>query len=165
MALARRKFWFWRRTVFLLLPTLGLLAAIGPLRASVSERVVSDRHTGLAIFGFDPVAYFTDAKPLAGRPEYEVQLSDSIWRFRSEGNRAAFMANPEIYRPRYGGHDPMALGRGIALAGNPLVWLVVGERLYFFYTPQAREAFALDPETAISAAEQHWPAVIHNLAQ
>jgi hypothetical protein len=165
MALARRKFWLPHRVGFFALAVLASMTAWGPLRAAVGERVVSDRHTGLAIFGFDPVAYFTDARPLAGRPEFELQQADSIWRFRSEGNRAAFSANPEIYRPRYGGYDPMALGRGVALAGNPLVWVVVADRLYFFYTPQARDAFARDPDTAISAAEEHWPEVVQGLAQ
>src|SRR5207248_9439578 len=109
--------------------------------------------------------YFTDAKAVPGRPEFELQVPDAIWRFRSEGNRAAFVANPDIYQPRYGGYDPMALGRGIALAGNPLVWLVVGDRLYLFYTARARDDFALDPETAIAAADDRWPEVVHSLAQ
>jgi hypothetical protein len=165
MALPRRKFWIGRGPVFLALAALLSFLAAGPLGAAVGERVVSDRHTGLAIFGFDPVAYFTDAKATVGRPEFELQAPDAIWRFRNEGNRAAFVANPDVYQPRYGGHDPMALGRGIALAGNPLVWLVVGDRLFLFYTQQARDDFALDPETAIAAADERWPHVVHSLAQ
>ena len=165
MALARRKFWFARGAVFLALAVPVALWTARPLDASVGERVVSDRHTGLAIFGFDPVAYFTDARAMAGRPEFEVQATDAVWRFRSEGNRAAFVANPDIYQPRYGGHDPLALGRGIALAGNPLVWVVADNRLYLFYTPQAREDFARDPEAAIAAADARWPDVAAGLVQ
>src|SRR5262245_37032207 len=159
MALARRKFWF------LALIAVALVGAAGPLGAAIGDRVVSDRHTGLAIFGYDPVAYFIDAKPIAGKAEFELEVPDAIWRFRSAGNRAAFVANPDIYRPRYGGYDPMALGRGIALAGNPLIWLVTGDRLYFFYTQQARETFRLDPETAITAADDRWPTVVQSLAR
>ena len=165
MALARRKFWIGRGAGFLTLTALVLLAVAGPLGASVSERVVSDRHTGLAIFGFDPVAYFTDAKAIAGRPEFELDAPDAIWRFRSDGNRAAFVANPDVYRPRYGGYDPMALGRGIAVAGNPTIWLVIGERLFLFYTPQSRDTFGRDPETAAAAADERWPDVMKGLAQ
>lgn len=143
---------------------IALLCAVGPLGAAIGDRVVSDRHTGLAIFGFDPVAYFTDADALSGRPEYELRVSDVIWRFRNAGNRAAFMADPDVYQPRYGGYDPMSIARGVAVPGNPKVWLVVGDRLYLFYTPQAREAFAVSPETAIAAADEHWPAVEQSLA-
>ena len=158
MALPRRKFWF------LALAVAALLAA-GPLAAAVGDRVVSDRYTGLAIFGFDPVAYFTDARAVAGKPEFELQVPDAIWRFRSAGNKAAFAANPEIYQPRYGGYDPMALGRGIAVAGNPTIWLVIGERLFLFYTPQSRDTFGRDPETAAAAADERWPDVMKGLAQ
>jgi len=159
MALPRRKFWF------LALAVAALLAAAGPLAAAVGDRVVSDRYTGLAIFGFDPVAYFTDARAVAGKPEFELQVLDAIWRFRSAGNKAAFAANPEIYQPRYGGYDPMALGRGIAVAGNPTIWLVIGERLFLFYTPQSRDTFGRDPETAAAAADERWPDVMKGLAQ
>jgi len=163
MALARRKFRLARTACYF--AVVGLLACrAAPLHALVGERVVSDRHTGLAIFGFDPVAYFVDAKPLAGRAEYELELPDAVWRFRNEGNRAAFAANPEIYRPRYGGYDPISIARGVAVAGNPTLWLVVGERLYLFYTRQARDAFGADPDTAIAAADERWPQVRAGLA-
>lgn len=165
MALARRKFWFARGAAFLALAAPLAVGSVGRLDASVSERVISDRHTGLAIFGFDPVAYFTDSQAIAGRPEFEVEATDSIWRFRSEGNRAAFVANPDIYQPRYGGYDPMALARGVAVAGNPLIWVMADNRLYFFYTPEARDGFALDPESAIAAADARWPDVAAGLVQ
>src|SRR4051812_882466 len=142
MALARRKIRLARGTAFLLVATLVLAFGSRPLHALVSERVVADRNTGLAIFGFDPVAYFIEAQPVEGRSEFELQVSDSIWRFRNAGNRAAFVANPDVYRPRYGGYDPIALGRGVALPGNPQLFLVTDQRLYFFYNSQARDAFA-----------------------
>src|ERR1700759_5725412 len=61
--------------------------------AATTERLVADRYTGLAIGGFDPVAYFTDARPLAGAPAFEVSEAGAIWRFRNEGNRAFFIAH------------------------------------------------------------------------
>ncbi len=61
--------------------------------------------------------------------------------------------------PRYGGHDPMALGRDVALPGDPRLWLVTGERLYLFYSPDTRNAFAADTARAIATADGHWPLV------
>src|SRR5689334_6838268 len=75
----------------------GILAAIWPglpVQATTTERVVTNRYSGLAIEGFDPVAYFTDAAATQGRPEFEAAESGVIWRFRNEGNRASFVAHP-----------------------------------------------------------------------
>jgi len=134
-----------------------------PVSAGMTERIVVDPQSGLAMNGFDPVSYFTDGAPQFGRPEQEARHEGVIWRFRNEGNKAAFLAHPEIYMPRYGGYDPVALGRGLAVAGNPLVWAVVGERLYFFFNEAARERFVADPGEAILRADNKWPAVVGGL--
>jgi hypothetical protein len=131
--------------------------------AGTTERVVNDPHTGLAIGGIDPVAYFTDHAPLLGRADQEYRYAGVIWRFRNEGNKAAFIASPDVYMPRYGGYDPIALGRAVALPGNPLVWALVGERLYLFYNDEARERFLVDPAEAILHADNKWPTVISDL--
>jgi len=134
------------------------------IRAAIGERVVINRHTGLAIDGFDPVAYFVDAEPKIGRPELEFQFYGAAWRFRNEGNRAAFVADPEVYMPRFGGHDPIAAARGVATPGHPKLWFIAEKRLYFFYSEEARSAFVADPGRAIEAAERHWPEVLRTLA-
>ena len=131
--------------------------------AATTERVVSDLLTGLAMNGIDPVAYFTDAAPVYGRPEQEYRYAGVIWRFRNEGNKAAFIANPEVYMPRYGGYDPIAVGRAVAVPGNPLLWVVVGERLYLFYSEEARARFIANPDEAILHADNKWPTVISGL--
>jgi hypothetical protein len=145
----------------------ALVAGLGPipLRAATTEWVVTNRYTGLAIDGFDPVAYFIDAAPKEGRAELELRSDGATWRFRNEGNRAAFAAAPGVYAPRFGGHDPMALARGAATPGHPALWLISEQRLYLFYSAEARAAFARDPESAIEAAERNWPAVQRTLVR
>src|ERR1700748_360451 len=66
-----------------------------PVGAATTERIVTDRNTGLAISGFDLVAYFTDAQPTPGKGEFEYGFAGTVWRFASAGNRAAFTADPE----------------------------------------------------------------------
>src|SRR5258708_4248030 len=148
---------------------LGLIAASGAFmtapRAATTERVVTDRHTGLAIYGVDPVAYFTDKKPVVGRGEFEFRFAGAIWRFDNEGNRAAFIADPKIYMPRFGGYDPVRIARGISAPGHPQLWAIVQDRLYLFYTADARTAFLADPATAIAAAEARWDQVMQELAE
>lgn len=147
---------------------MGLTLASGnlaPLAAKVVGNLstVTDPRTGVAINGFDPVAYFTDAEPKFGRPEMEYNQAGIVWQFRNAGNRAAFADNPEIYAPQFGGYDPVAIARGASVPGHPLFWLVSGQRLYLFYSDEARTAFAADPQRIIEAAELRWPAVQRTL--
>jgi hypothetical protein len=133
--------------------------------AATTERVVINRHTGLAIDGFDPVAYFVDGAPQQGRAELELRAAGATWRFRNEGNRAAFAAAPDVYAPRFGGHDPISIGRGASAPGHPSLWLIAENRLYLFYGAEARAVFARDTGTAIEAAERNWPAVQRTLVR
>ena len=134
-------------------------------RAATTERVVVDQHTGLALYGIDPVAYFTKRKPVPGRAEFEYSYAGAVWRFANDGNRAAFAADPDVYMPRYGGYDPVGVSRGLATPGFPALWVVFGERLYLFYTANARAAFMADPPSVIASASARWAAVKGDLAE
>ena len=134
-------------------------------QAATTERVIVSRYSGLAIEGFDPVAYFVDARPVAGLPEFEASESGAVWRFHNEGNRASFVAHPEIYGPQFGGYDPTDLARGVTVAGNPRVWLLVGQRLYLFGREENRDAFAADPAHLLRDANARWPQLRETLAR
>lgn len=136
-----------------------------PSWAGTNERVVTDRYTGLAISGFDPVAYFTDSEAHAGLQDFELTEDGAVWRFRNEGNRAEFAKHPEIYGPQFGGYDPVDMARGVAIAGNPRTWLVAGQRLYLFSREDNRDAFKAAPVTFLPAARQKWPGVQETLAR
>ena len=122
-------------------------------------------YTGLAISGFDPVAYFTEAKPKIGRPGLELRVDGTVWRFRNEGNRAAFADQPEVYRPRFGGYDPVAVARGNSVPGHRPEQGVTGERLYLFFNAEARTAFLADPGRIIERATRKWPDVARTIAR
>jgi hypothetical protein len=134
-------------------------------RAATTERVVVNRYTGLAIEGFDPVAYFVDGRASVGLPEFEAAAAGAVWRFRNEGNRASFAAHPDIYGPQFGGYDPVDLARGITVAGNPRFWLISGQRLYLFSREDNRDAFAADPARSQREANSRWPRLERDLAQ
>jgi hypothetical protein len=136
----------------------------GSLCGAMSERVVTNRNTGLAIDGFDPVAYFVDREARLGRPELEFRYADANWRFANEGNRAAFAAHPDIYMPRFGGYDATAVARGTGTAGHPKLWRIVAQRLYLFYSEEARLAFIRNSDGIAEAAERHWPEVLLTLS-
>jgi hypothetical protein len=134
-------------------------------RASTTERVVVNRFSGLAIEGYDPVAYFVDARPTIGLPDFEASEAGAVWRFHNEGNRASFAAHPDIYGPQFGGYDPVDVARGVTYAGNPRFWLVSGERLYLFGREEHRDAFAADPAHVLREANARWPKLEQELAQ
>jgi hypothetical protein len=151
---------------------IGLLAGFGALagpfsgaRAATTEQVIVNRYSGLAIEGYDPVAYFTDAAAELGLPDFEASEAGAVWRFRNEGNRASFVAHPDIYGPQFGGYDPTDLARGVTVAGNPRFWLLAGERLYLFGREEHRDAFAADPARLLREANARWPQLRETLAR
>jgi hypothetical protein len=147
------------------LPSADRFAAQFSAQASTTERVVVNRYSGLAIEGFDPVAYFADARPRVGLEAFEASDSGAVWRFRNEGNRASFIAHPEIYGPQFGGYDPVDVARGVTYAGNPRFWLISGQRLYLFGREEHRDAFAADPAGVLREANSRWPQLEQDLAQ
>ena len=149
----------------LLVAVFTLFGPTPATRATTTERIVVNRYSGLAIQGFDPVAYFTDALALRGLPEYEAWEAGAVWRFRNAGNRDAFAAHPEIYSPQFGGYDPIEVGRGVAFAGNPRFFVVTAQRLYLFAREESRSAFAADPDRFSGQALARWPDLQGSLAR
>jgi hypothetical protein len=144
----------------------GLALAIpSPIAvAATTEMIVADWHTGLAIGGYDPVAFFTDGKPREGSADFEFRYGGAVWRFCNIGNRDAFAERPDVYMPGFGGYDPTSVARGVATAGNPNVWLIAGQRLFLFYDQGRLEKFVADSDGLLAEAERNWPAVMHTLS-
>jgi YHS domain-containing protein len=138
---------------------MGVLASIPATQAATTEQIVNDRHSGLAIHGFDPVAYFIGGTAALGNDAFEHTFGGVAWRFCNEGNLAAFIVDPELYIPQFGGYDPVAVARGVAVPGDPRLWLMSEERLYLFFAPEARGAFAGDAKRLSATADRKWPAV------
>ncbi|MCW1993491.1 UNVERIFIED_ORG: YHS domain-containing protein [Bradyrhizobium japonicum] len=145
----------------------GILMACAwlPAQAATTERIVVNRFSGVAIEGFDPVAYFVDGSAVQGTAEFEANLWGAVWRFRNEGNRASFLAHPEIYGPQFGGYDPADIARGVTIAGNPRFFAIVAQRLYLFSREANRDAFAANPERFLYEVGKRWPALQEQLSQ
>jgi hypothetical protein len=135
------------------------------LAQATTERVVVNRFTGLAISGFDPVAYFTDTSAVRGDERFEAVRDGAVWRFRNEGNRAVFVSHPEVYAPQFGGYDPIDVARGKVVQGLPQLWTIHAQRLYLFASETSRTAFAVDPEGFANSAQRRWPKLKLELVQ
>ncbi len=145
---------------------LALLAGMFVLAVSPSqanERVISDIDDRVALFGYDPVAYFLDEEAQEGLDAFELIHRRLVWRFANEGNMQRFIADPNTFLPAYGGHGAWAVARGAATPGHPEIWIRLGDRVFLFRDAAARYAFLLEAERAVAAADAVWPTLRETL--
>ena len=85
---------------------LALVASLLVLNANIAMAFdeVNKTFFGVAIKGYDTVAYHTDGKAVKGKKEFSHKWNDAKWYFASAGNRDLFVAEPERYAPQYGGY-------------------------------------------------------------
>ncbi|WP_237487070.1 YHS domain-containing (seleno)protein [Vibrio hippocampi] len=123
------------------------------------EPVYSD-FFGHAIKGYDPVAYFTQSKPVKGDSDYQYQWNGANWRFSSEQNLQAFKAEPEKYAPQYGGYCAWAVSQGYTAKIDPDAWSIENGKLYLNYNRSVQKKWLQDPQGNIAKADQHWPRLL-----
>jgi YHS domain-containing protein len=121
-------------------------------------------HTALlsrvAVGGYDPVAYFTDGRPVRGTTEYRITHQGYEYRFASAEHLAAFRANPSRYLPQYGGYCAWAVSNGYTAAGNPQNWRIVDGKLYLNYNDEIQTRWERDIPGHIRSANANWPSVL-----
>lgn len=112
---------------------------------------------GVAIRGYDPVAYFRDGGPRLGKPEFSVRHGGAVWRFASAEHKALFEAAPERYLPAYGGFCAYGTSRGYLVKIEPEACSIVDGRLYLNYDIGVRKTWLGRTKTYIARAEGNWP--------
>jgi len=115
---------------------------------------------GVAIKGYDPVAYFIDRKPVKGRGEFEYVWMGAKWHFSSADHRDLFVKNPEKYAPQYGGYCAYAVSRGSTADIDPEVWTLVAGKLYLNLSKKIRDKWSKDIPGNIKKADEKWPAIL-----
>jgi YHS domain-containing protein len=115
--------------------------------------------SGLALKGYDPVGYFTEKKPLAGKTEFTAQHEGATYRFASAANRDAFAAAPQKYAPQYGGYCAFGVAGGYKAPIEPDAWTVVDGKLYLNYNRSVRSTWSSDIPGFIGKADANWPTV------
>lgn len=113
--------------------------------------------SGLALKGYDPVAYFTENKPVKGRSEFTAQHDGATYRFASAANRDAFAATPGKYAPQYGGYCAFGAAGGYKAPIEPDAWTVVDGKLYLNYSQSVRRQWAGDIPGFVRKADANWP--------
>jgi hypothetical protein len=134
-----------------------LLAGAAPLRGEEPTRFLT---SGVALDGYDPVAYFTESRAIAGQPQFELQWDGARWRFASAANRDRFAKDPRAFAPQFGGYCAYAVSQGHTASADPTAWSVVNGKLYVNYSQSVRTTWEKDAPGYIRQAEANWPAVL-----
>jgi len=113
-----------------------------------------------AVGGYDPVAYFTEGKPVEGKSAITHQWKGVTWRFASEKNRDLFKAKPEAYAPQYGGYCAWAVSQGYTAKGDPNHWKIVDGKLFLNYNAKVQGDWEKDVPGHITSANKNWPKVL-----
>ena len=112
---------------------------------------------GVAVAGYDPVAYFTEKKPVQGKADITLEHDGATWRFASAANRDAFKTNPAKYQPQYGGYCAWAVASGYAAKGDPEAWTISGGKLYLNYNKSVQSNWEKDIPANVRKADANWP--------
>lgn len=114
---------------------------------------------GIAINGYDPVAYFTEGKAIQGKSEFSAVWKGVHWLFESSGNRTIFLDNPEAYAPQYGGYCAFGASENHLAPTDPQAWTIIDHKLYLNYNPSVKRQWLPDTARRIPMADAYWKAL------
>ena len=135
-----------------------LLLLFTTLHASAKSPISASKN-GVAIDGYDAVAYFTQGSPVLGSDKFTHRWQGADWQFVNEKHRDTFAADPEKYAPQYGGYCAYAMSDGGFAAGDGERWRVVDDKLYLNSNWFAEKLWQREIPGNIRDANGHWPKV------
>ncbi len=138
---------------FLLMGVAGFAVAGG-----TPEGVVNTTD-GIAIAGYDPVAYFTLGEATEGDPQYSFEWDNAEWHFVSTEHRDMFADDPQRYAPHYGGYCAYAASQSQVQPADPQLWTIHNGRLFLNLNQDFQDQFRADIDTNIQEADRNWPAL------
>lgn len=138
---------------------LALTQAVYPNEATSTSNGLTAAGGPLAIHGYDAVSYFTDGSPQRGVAAFSTQWNDAVYRFTSKKNMRTFLRNPEKYAPRFGGFCAYGVSVGKKFDGDPEVYRIVDDRLYFNLNPEIKATWEQDVSGNIKKAEGQWSSI------
>ncbi len=115
---------------------------------------------GLALQGYDPVAFFTVKAAVKGRPEHTSTYRGARYQFHSAKNKALFDADPRRYEPAFGGYCAFGVSRGRLIEIDVEAFQIVADRLLLQYSPAIRDDFNRDATGNLKKADAQWPALV-----
>lgn len=141
--------------------SLAVLAlSIFPLRPAQADQPMFHAESGLAIGGYDTVAFFVDGHAVQGHSDYAVMWKGAVWRFVSADNQISFESDPRAYAPVFGGYCAYAVSQGYLMSGSPQDWHIVDDELYLLYNSDVKEIWKARMVDLIPQGRDHWPDIL-----
>lgn len=140
----------------LVIIAVAALLAVAP-RAGALAEPAGDKAGRVALSGYDPVAYFTDHKPVKGSAEFTASYDDATYWFENAGHRATFVADPERYAPQYDGFCAINVARGHKYEPDPEAWKIADGKLYVFVGKKGVGMFTAQKAKIVAQANANWP--------
>lgn len=116
---------------------------------------------GVAVHGFDPVAYFTQQKPVQGTATYSVVHGGATYRFANAAHMRAFKKDPDKYTPAFGGYCAYGVAVGAKFDGDPRYWRIVNGKLYLNLNREIQKTWLKDIPGNIKKAVKSWTKIKH----
>jgi len=113
--------------------------------------------SGIALRGYDPVAYFDGGSPVLGSDQFTFEWGDALWQFANAENKQRFAANPENYAPQFGSFCAFAVSKGFTADPTPEVWHIEDGKLYVFVDQKVRDEWvATIAEGSLHRSRENW---------
>jgi YHS domain-containing protein len=136
------------------------LLALATLSTVASGKELLNLDNGVAIQGYDPVAFFTDHRPVKGNAQFQSQYSGAKYYFASAEHRAAFDKDPAKYEPQFGGFCAYGASRGKTVPVKIETWEILNGRLLLQYDLDVKSKFDKDPQGTLKKADENWPGLV-----
>ncbi len=144
----------------------GFTLAAGVMPGFADGSVNTGYFGGVAIYGYDPVAYFTENRAMKGSEEYSYEWLGTPWHFVSAKHREMFQSDPVKYAPQYGGYCAGEVVDGsVTVDVDPNAFKIIDGKLYLIYNKTYAEAFEAHASDYIPKADANWPEIKAELEQ
>lgn len=150
-------------TLFMALNAVTAIAyAGGPEINTLEKKGVFGKfkHNGIAIRGYDTVAYFTQGEAVEGSPTITTEWQGATWQFSREEHKELFVSEPEKYAPQYGGYCAYGIANDYVVKIEPDQWQIVDDKLYLNYDARIQKAWLKDIEGYIEEADRKFDALL-----
>ena len=142
-----------------LLPLLWILSSATPLLAQTKTLLNLDKN-GLALQGYDPVAFFTENKPVKGKAEFKSVYHGATYFFASLKDKELFDKDAAKYEPAFGGFCAYGVSRNKLVEIDPEASQVTDGHLLLQYSKGVRNDFNKDPQGNLAKANANWPGLL-----
>jgi hypothetical protein len=132
------------------------IAFIGMVSTATAQKSAIFAPDGIALNGYDAVAFFTQSKAVKGSTDYQYKWSNANWLFSSKADLESFKSSPEKYAPQYGGYCAYGTAQGHKAPTQADTWTIVDNKLYFNYNRKVKELWSQNRGALIDSANKKW---------